>query len=51
MHFIKTSGFGLQEGEEITSFRHAIMIMGFNKLFRWAELQLDAPEAPAGPAR
>ncbi|MDD2547638.1 MAG: HDOD domain-containing protein, partial [Burkholderiaceae bacterium] len=38
LRFINTSGFGLSC--EITSFRHAVMILGLKKLFRWAALLL-----------
>ena len=38
LRFINSSGFGLSC--EITSFRHAVMILGLNKLFRWAALLL-----------
>jgi len=36
LRFINSSGFGLSV--EITSFRHAVMILGLKKLFRWAAL-------------
>lgn len=36
LRFINSSGFGLRV--EITSFRHAVMILGLKKLFRWAAL-------------
>ncbi|MGN1056739.1 MAG: EAL and HDOD domain-containing protein [Comamonas sp.] len=49
LRFINSSGFGLTT--EITSFRHAVMILGLKKLFRWAALLLTTshPEdtAPA----
>ena len=49
LRFINSSGFGLSC--EITSFRHAVMILGLNKLFRWAALLLatsrDAGSVPA----
>ena len=38
LRFINSSGFGLSA--EITSFRHAVMILGLKKLFRWAALLL-----------
>lgn len=38
LRFINSSGFGLQT--EITSFRHAVMMLGLKKLFRWAALLL-----------
>lgn len=36
LRFINSAGFGLSC--EITSFRHAVMILGMQKLFRWAAL-------------
>ena len=36
LRFINSAGFGLSC--EITSFRHAIMMLGLKKLFRWAAL-------------
>ncbi len=36
LRFINSSGFGLSC--QITSFRHAVMILGLKKLFRWAAL-------------
>jgi c-di-GMP-related signal transduction protein len=36
LRFINSAGFGLRS--EITSFRHAIMMLGLKKLFRWAAL-------------
>lgn len=47
LRFINSSGFGLQM--EITSFRHAVMILGLKKLFRWAALLLTTSRA-GGPA-
>lgn len=38
LRFINSSGFGLSC--EVTSFRHAVMILGLKKLFRWAALLL-----------
>ncbi len=38
LRFINSAGFGLSV--EITSFRHAVMILGLKKLFRWAALLL-----------
>ncbi len=49
LRFINSSGFGLSC--EITSFRHAVMILGFKKLFRWAALLLTTSRADnAAPA-
>ncbi|MGL6205424.1 MAG: EAL and HDOD domain-containing protein, partial [Giesbergeria sp.] len=49
LRFINSSGFGLQC--EITSFKHAVMILGLKKLFRWAALLLttsrNSGSAPA----
>jgi c-di-GMP-related signal transduction protein len=38
LRFINSSGFGLRT--EITSFRHAVMILGLDKLFRWSAMLL-----------
>ena len=43
LRFINSSGFGLSC--EITSFRHAVMILGLKKLFRWAALLLTTTSA------
>jgi len=43
LRFINSSGFGLQT--EITSFRHAVMMLGLKKLFRWAALLLTTSRA------
>ena len=49
LRFINSSGFGLQS--EITSFRHAVMILGLKKLFRWAALLLTTSRnSGAAPA-
>jgi len=47
LRFINSPGFGMTV--EITSFRHAVMAMGMNRLLRWAALLLTAPR-PDGPA-
>jgi EAL and modified HD-GYP domain-containing signal transduction protein len=36
LRYINSSGFGLMS--EITSFRHAVMLLGYKKLFRWLVL-------------
>ena len=46
LRFINASGFGLNC--EITSFRHALMILGMHKLFRWAAL-LTSTSHSGGP--
>ncbi len=49
LRYINSSGFGLST--EITSFRHAVMILGLQKLFRWAALLLTlSREGGAAPA-
>ena len=48
LRFINSSGFGLSC--EITSFRHAVMILGLKKLFRWAALLLTTSRAGGLPA-
>ena len=36
LRFINSAGFGLQT--EVTSFKHAVMLLGLKKLFKWAAL-------------
>ena len=49
LRYINSSGFGLST--EITSFRHAVMILGLKKLFRWSALLLTmSREGGAPPA-
>ncbi len=48
LRFINSSGFGLSC--EVTSFRHAVMILGLKKLFRWAALLLTTSRAGGVPA-
>ena len=47
LRFINSSGFGLSC--EITSFRHAVMILGLKMLFRWAALLLTTSRAGGSP--
>lgn len=47
LRFINSSGFGLSC--EITSFRHAVMILGLKKLFRWAALLMTTSRAGGVP--
>ena len=47
LRFINSSGFGLQV--EITSFKHAVMILGLKKLFRWAALLLTTSRNSSTP--
>lgn len=47
LRFINSSGFGLSM--EVTSFRHAVMILGLKKLFRWAALLLTTSRNTSTP--
>lgn len=46
LRFINSAGFGLDS--KITSFRHAVMILGLKKLFRWAALMLATSRNSSG---
>jgi c-di-GMP-related signal transduction protein len=46
LRFINSSGFGLSC--EVTSFRHAVMILGMKKLYRWASLLLTTSRGEGG---
>lgn len=48
LRFINSSGFGLSC--EVTSFRHAVMMLGLKKLFRWAALLLTTSRAGGVPS-
>ena len=47
LRYINSAGFGL--GCEVTSFRHAVMILGLKKLFRWAALLLTTIKSTSAP--
>ncbi|MBL8382051.1 MAG: EAL domain-containing protein [Burkholderiales bacterium] len=47
LRYINSAGFGL--GVEVTSFRHAVMILGLKKLFRWAALLLTTIKSDSAP--
>ena len=47
MRLINSAGFGLSR--EITSFRHAVMILDLKKLFRWAALLMTTSRAGGAP--
>jgi EAL and modified HD-GYP domain-containing signal transduction protein len=47
LRYINSAGFGL--GCEVTSFRHAVMILGLKKLFRWAALLLTSIKSSTAP--
>lgn len=38
LRFINSAGFGMRQ--EVTSFKHAVMLLGLNRLFKWAALLL-----------
>lgn len=48
LHFINAGRFGL--AQEITSFRHAVMILGLQRLARWATLLMATSRDGASPA-
>ena len=48
LRFINSAGFGLNC--EITSFRHAIMMIGLKKLFRWAALLMTTSRVNGVPS-
>ena len=48
LRFINSAGFGLSV--EVTSFRHAVMLLGLNKLFRWAAMLMTNARDGAPPA-
>jgi c-di-GMP-related signal transduction protein len=54
LRFINSAGFGARS--EVTSFKHAVMLLGLNRLFKWAALLLtstkagDTPPAVGGTA-
>jgi EAL and modified HD-GYP domain-containing signal transduction protein len=47
LRYINSSGFGLMS--EITSFRHAVTLLGYRKLFRWLTLLLATLDKSAAP--
>ncbi|GAB4218013.1 MAG: EAL domain-containing protein [Rhodoferax sp.] len=46
LRFINSAGFGLRS--EVTSFRHAVMLLGLKKLFRWAALLMTTSAGSGG---
>lgn len=48
LRFINSAGFGMRS--EITSFRHAVMMLGLKKLFRWAALLMITSPTDTGAA-
>lgn len=47
LRLINSASFGLSQ--EVTSFRHAVMLMGLKKLFRWTALLLASSRAAGSP--
>ncbi len=48
LKFINSASFGLSG--QVTSFRHAVMMLGLKKLFRWAALLMTTSNAGGTPA-
>jgi c-di-GMP-related signal transduction protein len=48
LRFINSAGFGLRT--EVTSFKHAVMLLGLKKLFKWAALLLTTSHGDVPPA-
>lgn len=48
LRFINSAGFGARW--EVTSFKHAVMLLGLNRLFKWAALLLTSSKAGDTPA-
>jgi len=48
MRLINSSGFG--RTHEVASFRHAVMLLGLDRMFRWGALLLTAANAGGAPA-
>lgn len=47
LRFINSAGFGMRT--EVTSFRHAVMLLGLNRLFKWAALLMTTSNAGETP--
>ena len=47
LRMINSAGFGLRQ--EVTSFRHAVMLMGMKRLFRWTALLITSARANGSP--
>jgi len=48
LRFINSAGFGMRQ--EVTSFKHAVMLLGLNRLFKWAALLLTTSRNGDMPA-
>jgi len=47
LRFINSAGFGMRS--EVTSFKHAVMLLGLNRLFKWAALLMTTSSANDTP--
>ena len=47
LRFINSAGFGMRT--EVTSFKHAVMLLGLNRLFKWAALLMTTSASPHMP--
>jgi c-di-GMP-related signal transduction protein len=47
LRFINSAGFGMRT--EVTSFKHAVMLLGLNRLFKWAALLMTTSASPQMP--
>jgi EAL and modified HD-GYP domain-containing signal transduction protein len=47
LRFINSAGFGMRT--EVTSFKHAVMLLGLNRLFKWAALLMTTSHAGDTP--
>lgn len=47
LRFINSAGFGMRT--EVTSFKHAVMLLGLNRLFKWAALLMTTSASPGMP--
>ena len=47
LRFINSAGFGMRS--EVTSFKHAVMLLGLNRLFKWAALLMTTSASPDMP--
>ena len=47
LRFINSAGFGVRS--EVTSFKHAVMLLGLNRLFKWAALLLTTSHGSGMP--
>jgi len=48
LRFINSAGLGMRS--EVTSFKHAVMLLGLNRLFKWAALLMTTTSAGQPPA-